>query len=99
MSIPVYAPELETELGVMKDADIQSYKYVIVQEAITIDSRLLFRARTTGGGFLYKTFDIFAGSGQVFPFWEHPIPKYVSAAGATGRDLSLIASLLQPVNE
>lgn len=98
MSLPTYAPELEKELGVMKDKDIASYQYMIVEQAITIDARLMFRARTNSGGFYWKTFDIFAGSKQIFPFWEHPIPKYVSAAGAQPRDLSLIASLLQPVN-
>lgn len=97
MAIPVYAPELEKELGVVKANDIASYQYMVIEQAITIDSRLVFRAKTNSGGFYWKTFDIFAGSQQVFPFWEHPIPKYVSAAGATGRDLSLVASLLQPV--
>lgn len=98
MSLPTYAPELEKELGVVKDNDIKSYQYVVVEQAITIDSRMMFRARTNSGGFYWKTFDVFAGSQQVFPFWEHPIPKFVSAAGATPRDLSLVATLLQPIN-
>jgi hypothetical protein len=98
MAIPVYAPELERELGVVKDADLKSYEYSVVEQAITIDARMMFRAKTSSGGFYWKTFDIFTGNGQVFPFWEHPIPKFVSAAGATPRDLSLVATLLQPVD-
>src|SRR5262249_2547216 len=97
MSLPTYAPELEKELGGMKNNDIKSYQYMVVEQAITIDSRMMFRANTAGGGFYWKTFDIFTGNGQIFPYWENPIPKFVSAAGATPRDLSLLASLLQPV--
>jgi hypothetical protein len=98
MSLPTYAPELETELGVVKKGDYKSYQYFVIEHAITIDSRLVFRAQTAGGGFYYKTFDLFAlGKQQVNPFWDHPIPKFVSAAGAVPRDLSLIGSLVQPV--
>ena len=97
MSLPTYATELETELGVIKKGDYKSYEYRIIDEAITIDSRFVLRANTTTGGFYYKTFDLFAlGGEQVFPFREHPIPKFVSSAGAVPTDLSLIASLLQP---
>ncbi|HKP61743.1 MAG TPA: hypothetical protein VJV78_33665 [Polyangiales bacterium] len=98
MSLPTYAPELEKELGVVKTNEAKSYEWVIIEQAITIDARIVFRAKTSSGGFYWKTFDIFAGSQQKFPFWEHPIPKFVSAAGATPKDVSLIASLLQPVN-
>jgi hypothetical protein len=98
MSLPNYAPELEKELGVIKTDDIKSYQYVVVEQAITIDSRMMFRARRNDAGFYWKTFDIFTGSKQIFPFWDHPIPKYVSSAGATPKDLSLMASLLQPTN-
>lgn len=98
MSIPIYATELEDELGVVKDDDVASYNYAVVQEAITIDSRMVARGRTRTGGFYYKTFDIFSGNGQVFPFWEHPVPKFISTAGSRPSDLSMVATLLQPVS-
>ena len=98
MSLPTYAPELESELGVIKKGDYKSYQYLVIEHAITIDSRLVFRAATSTGGFYYKTFDLFAlGKQQVNPFWDHPIPKFVSAAGAVPKDLSLVGSLVQPV--
>jgi hypothetical protein len=97
MALPVYGTELETELGVIKGDAQQPYQFMAVAQAITIDARLAFRAKTTTGGFYWKTFDIFTGDGQPFVFWEHPVPKYVGSAGATARDLSLVGSLVQPV--
>lgn len=97
MALPVYATELEDELGVIKGDDSQPYQFMAIEKAITIDARLVFRAQTTTGGFYWKTFDIFTGDGQPFVFWEHPVPKYVASAGATARDSSLVGSLVQPV--
>lgn len=98
MSLPQYATELETELGVIKKGDYKSYEYMLIEHAITIDSRLVFRAQTEAGGFYYKTWDLFVLlKEQVNPFWDNPIPKFVQSAGAVPRDLSLIASLVQPV--
>ena len=61
MMIPFYAPELEDELGVVRDDGADSYDYSLTYQAITIDSRLTWRARRRGGGFYWKTWDVFTG--------------------------------------
>lgn len=109
MALPMYALELENELGVIKDKGLNSYQYVVTHEAITVDSRLYFRARTKTGWY-WKTFDIFTGQANPddqmilgreskFPFWEHPIPKFVAATGlgGTAKDLTFIATIAQPL--
>jgi hypothetical protein len=105
MAIPWYANELEDELGVVRDKGMDSYQYVVTQQAITVDSRLYYRARTTSG-FYWKTFDIFTGQEDTahpekmrFPFWAHPIPKFISGTGGgvSAQSLSFIASLAQPL--
>jgi hypothetical protein len=105
MAIPWYANELEDEIGLVKDRGVESYQYVVTQQAITVDSRLYFRARTKSGGFYWKTFDIFTGQNDTahpekmrFPFWKNPIPKFISGTGGgvTANSLSFIATLAQP---
>ncbi len=61
MMIPMTSVELEEELGVDKSLGLDSYDYVISYDAITIDSRLLWRARRNDGGWYWKTWDIFTG--------------------------------------
>lgn len=61
MVIPMTSVELEQELGVDKSAGMDSYDYVITYDAITIDSRLLWRAKRNDGGWYWKTWDIFTG--------------------------------------
>jgi hypothetical protein len=106
MAIPWYANELEDELGVVRDKGMDSYEYMVTQQAITVDSRLYYRARTKAGGFYWKTFDVFTGQNDTahpekmrFPFWAHPIPKFVSGTGGgvTAASLSFIATLAQPL--
>jgi hypothetical protein len=106
MAIPWYANELEDELGVVRDKDMQSYQYMVTQQAITVDSRLYYRARTQSGGFYWKTFDIFTGQEDTanpdklrFPFWAHPVPKFISGTGGgvSAKNLTLIATLAQPL--
>jgi hypothetical protein len=106
MAIPWYANELEDELGVVRDKGLESYQYLVTQQAITVDSRLYYRARTQSGGFYWKTFDIFTGQADTahpekmrFPFWAHPIPKFVDGTGGavSAKSLSLIATLAQPL--
>jgi hypothetical protein len=107
MVIPFYATELEDELGVVRDNGMDSYQYVVTQQAITVDSRLYYRARTAGG-FYWKTFDVFTGQEDEaqpdkkrFPFWANPIPKFISAFGGGGfggdEPYSFIATLAQPL--
>lgn len=105
MAIPWYANELEDELGVVRDKGMDSYQYIVTQQAITVDSRLYYRARTASG-FYWKTFDIFTGQEDTahpekmrFPFWAHPIPKFISGTGGgvSAQSLSFIASLAQPL--
>ncbi len=59
MAIPGYSQEFEAELGVDKSKGMDSNDYMVTYEAITIDSRFFWRARTKSGGFYWKTFDIF----------------------------------------
>jgi hypothetical protein len=109
MAIPGYSHELERELGVDKSKGMDSYDYVLTYEAITIDSRMMWRARTPHG-YYWKTFDVFTqgesdyqrwhidkayASGDVtYPFWAHPIPKFITnQGGTTPADLSYVATL------
>jgi hypothetical protein len=61
MMIPMYTDQLEDELGVDRAYGLDSYDYVIPFDAITVDSRLLWRANTKDGGSYWKTWDIFSG--------------------------------------
>jgi hypothetical protein len=82
-----------------------SYDYIVTYEAITIDSRFFWRARTKNGGFYWKTFDIFthgesdidqayAKGDYTYPFWSHPIPKFIAnQGGTTPGDYSYVATL------
>jgi hypothetical protein len=106
MVIPWRATDLEDELGVVRDRGVDSYQYLVTADAITVDSRLYYRARTQAGGFYWKTFDVFSGQHDEahpdrlrFPFWAHPIPKFIGAAGGyvTEESLSFIATLAQPL--
>lgn len=96
MALPIYADELEDELGVVKTDKEKSYQYVAVDHGITIAPRIQFRAKLREGGFYWKAFDLFTGSGQVYPFWEHPLPKFVTVAGGSDAKYSLLATLAQP---
>jgi hypothetical protein len=108
MALPPSSIELENELGVDHASGIESYQWMGVHQAITVDSRLLFRARTKAGGMYWKTFDIFTGqedkTRQVvkdhvskWPFWAHPIPVAISPQGTFGsaNDFSFFATLAQ----
>lgn len=108
MAIPGYSHWLEDELGVDKSNGMDSFEYMITYEAITIDSRLYWRAnQSTGKGkFYWKTFDtfatqrkdideVYANEEQNSPFWEAPVPVFISAGGGGGttpETLSIIAT-------
>lgn len=105
MAIPGYSHDFEDELGVDKSKGMDSYDYMVTRKPITIDLRFYWRARTKNGGYYWKTFDIFTqGSSDIdqayrngdvtYPFWAHPIPKFVSNQGGTKpEDLSYVATL------
>lgn len=108
MVLPPSSTELEAELGVDRTNGMQSYQWVGIEQAITKDSRLLFRAKTSSGGMYYKTFDIFSGqedaqkqvvNGHVsrWPFWANPVPKPIAPPGYLGgnKDYSFFATLEQ----
>jgi len=104
MAIPGYFWMFEQELGVDKSKGMESYDYMVTDRAITIDSRFMYRAQTPTG-YYWKTFDIFTEgnydrqkeqrAGRVtYPFWNHPIPKFIKEqGGTTPEDLSYVASL------
>jgi hypothetical protein len=77
MAIPGYSHELERELGVDKSKGINSYDYVVTYEAITIDSRFLWRAKTPHG-YYWKTFDVFTQGESDYQRW------HIDKAYATG---------------
>lgn len=99
MAIPGYSYKFEEELGVDKSKGMDSYDYMVTYEAITVDSRLMWRAETKGGGYYWKTFDVFTqGEGDpknwhvdqayrngnvTYPFWSNPVPKFISNQGGT----------------
>lgn len=105
MMIPMHAHQLEAELGVeIKDENngLSTWDLVTTWEAITIDSRLLFRAETDHGWY-WKSWDIFTGQieqGNIsiydvynkypdsirFPWWANPLPKFVNTQTANGRE-------------
>jgi hypothetical protein len=104
MAIPGYMWMFENELGVDKSKGIDSYDYMVTNKAITIDSRFYYRAQTPNG-YYWKTFDIFTEGnydrmkawqeGKVtYPFWGHPIPKFISnQGGTTPQDLTYVVTL------
>lgn len=104
MQIPGYSHWLEDELGVDKSDGMDSYDYMITYEAITIDSRLYWRAKQNTGkdDYYWKTFDTFATGQQDIdqmyaneeqnsPFWEAPVPVFISAGGGGGTTPSKLA--------
>ena len=105
MAIPGYSHDFEDELGVDKSKGMDSYDYMVTSKPITIDSRFFWRAQMKNGGYYWKTFDIFTqGSTNIdqaykkgdvtYPFWSHPIPKFVSnQGGTTPEDFSYVATL------
>jgi len=111
MVMPWMATELEDELGVFKGDGMDSYDYMITYQAITVDSRMYWRAHTEDGRYYWKTWDVFSGQlegvndiveaydqGQIrFPFWANPIPVFVSGQDptTTPESLSFIATLAQ----
>jgi hypothetical protein len=97
MSIPGYATYFETELGVDKSKGMKSYDYMLTYEAITIDSRMYWRAKQNTGKntYYWKTFDtfatqykdieeVYAKQEQNFPMWEAPVPVFIAAGGGGG---------------
>ena len=104
LAIPGYMWAFEQELGVDKSKGMDSYDYMVTQKAITIDSRFYYRTQTPTG-YYWKTFDIFTSGdydidqtyreGKVsYPFWGHPIPKFISNQGGTKpEDLTYVATL------
>jgi cytochrome c553 len=104
MAIPCYAEEFEDELGLERTQGIDSYQYVTVETGITFTAtpgpgggRQMFRGKIGSNGYYWKSFDMFTGSGQVFPGFDHPIPKFVLLAGGDdNKKFSLLATLAQP---
>jgi hypothetical protein len=104
MAIPGYSMELERELGVDKSAGMDSYDYILTYEAITVDSRFLWRAKSRDG-YYWKTFDIFTqgtadiddayekGDVTAYPMWANPIRVRLEPRRNDARGLSYVATL------
>ena len=61
MAIPFFMDELEKNLEIDNSQGADSYDWVVTFDAITVDSRLLFRAKRPGADWYWKSFDIFSG--------------------------------------
>ncbi len=81
-ALAMYADEFEREIGLDNSKGADSYDYILVKDAITVDSRLLFRGGTPNGYF-YKSFDVF--SGQLASGRDRSI--YDIYADADGKDI------------
>ena len=104
LAVPGYFWMFEQELGVDKSKGMDSYDYMVVKDAITIDSRFMYRA-STPNGYYWKTFDVFtSGDGDIdqqyasgkvsMPMWQQPIPKFIKEqGGTTPEDLTYVAML------
>jgi len=83
MMNPFYADEMERNLEVDISQGADSHDYMVTFNAITVDSRLLWRSKRPNGSWYWKTFDIFSGdlaSGRdksIFDVYNDP----------TGRDI------------
>lgn len=104
LAVPGYFWMFEQELGVDKSKGMDSYKYMVTHEAITIDARFMYRANTPNG-YYWKTFDIFTeGGGSIDdqyaagkvsqPMYQNPIPRFIKEqGGTTPEDLTYVAML------
>ncbi len=62
MAIPFFMDQLEQDdLNIDRSQGADSYDWTITFDAITVDSRLLFRAKRPGDSWYWKSFDIFSG--------------------------------------
>lgn len=61
MMNPFYADEMERNLQVDISKGMDSYDYLITFDAITVDSRLSWRAKRPNGHWYWKTWDVFTG--------------------------------------
>lgn len=108
MALPGYSNYTEEEIGVDKSRGMDSYDYVLTYEAITIDSRMYWRAEqdTGRGDYYWKTFDTFTqgdtdidrvyqNEQQRYPFWANPIPKFISTqqGGTTPDTFAMVATV------
>lgn len=80
----MFADEMEANLGIDNSKGADSYDYLVQFDAITVDSRLLFRAKRKGNlekDFYWKSFDVFSGqlaSGRdksIFDVYADPTGK------------------------
>ena len=61
MMNPFYADEMERHLEVDISKGMDSYDYFVTFDAITVDSRLTWRAKRPDGHWYYKSWDVFSG--------------------------------------
>jgi hypothetical protein len=71
MTLPGISAQLENELGVASQG-VDSWKFMTIDNAITLNHRMLLRAKTTAG-FFWKGVDPFAMS--PFIFYDRPVPE------------------------
>lgn len=70
MMNPMQAEEFEDAMKIDRSQGMDSYDYILVEDAITIDSRLLWRAKRPevtdrlgeGRGWYWKSWDVFTGN-------------------------------------
>lgn len=95
MYIPGFADQLERQLALNTSQGVDSFIYATVDEAITIDERLVYRG-TTRDGYYWKSIDQFSNA-QFFPFYIDPIPQFMSPFNETQADTNF--SFMASVNQ
>jgi cytochrome c553 len=78
MNIPPVSAPLETQLAVDTSKGIDSFQYMTVDNAITLNKRMLMRAPISTGYF-WKSTDPFAGT--TFVWYERPVPELDQSGG------------------
>lgn len=87
MSLPVLGSMLEAELGVDPSKGLESYQYMTVNDAITINERLIWRAPIPTGYF-WRTVDQF--SFTKFVFYDKPMPEFMDARQSQMKTTALL---------
>lgn len=62
MMNPWFADEMERSLDVDISKGMDSYDYMVTFDAITVDSRLMWRAKRPDGHWYWKSWDVFSGN-------------------------------------
>jgi hypothetical protein len=99
MQIPDFGHQLKAELGVDTSKGVDSYEYMVVDDAITIEPRLLLHQDTPNGRSYWESVDQFSiaidGGANGFVFYDNPIPEFAeSSFGASYTQVKTISRVI-----